>query len=440
MKVLRILLLVTLLLVILAIGTLFFSGKIIESKLNTSEVQLENFKFSLKKREVTFDNFVINGSSLGPGRGRLEIKKLFGNIFDNKVYFSEMKLDNLDFNSVYAAPDKNIDKFIGKIEEPDKVYSDKKKKKNTNNLVKIEADIKEVLNFDFSTQIDELQKLKNEFSDIKSLDGKIVKLKEISEKSDKIKKDMTDKKKQINAVIDEVDMEDNQTLKIYTDELENLNQSIESSSTDNIKNITFIDKGREVLVDLNSSLKITKIIEGINESNVSIKNLDINGSKLVVKNVGPAFGNSVSAVYSDNEVKYNINENAKMQAYDISINRNNLVLTIIYSSDKIASKINYTKENLIPNINSIVINTDLDYRDGVLDITSNSSLTSEQELFIKEGIEKLEQEKLLELSKQYNINNEKIMSILDQLYTKRKDLDEQILKLKILTTSSNIIN
>ena len=76
MKVLRILLLVTLLLVILAIGTLFFSGKIIESKLNTSEVQLENFKFSLKKREVTFDNFVINGSSLGPGRGRLEIKKL----------------------------------------------------------------------------------------------------------------------------------------------------------------------------------------------------------------------------------------------------------------------------------------------------------------------------------------------------------------------------
>lgn len=440
MKVLRILLLVTLLLVILAIGTLFFSGKIIESKLNTSEVQLENFKFSLKKREVTFDNFVINGSSLGPGRGRLEIKKLFGNIFDNKVYFSEMKLDNLDFNSVYAAPDKNIDKFIGKIEVPDKVYSDNKSSKNTNNLVKIEADIKEVLNFDFSTQIDELQKLKNEFSDIKSLDGKIVKLKEISEKSDKIKKDMTDKKKQINAVIDEVDMEDNQTLKIYTDELENLNQSIESSSTDNIKNITFIDKGREVLVDLNSSLKITKIIEGINESNVSIKNLDINGSKLVVKNVGPAFGNSVSAVYSDNEVKYNINENAKMQAYDISINRNNLVLTIIYSSDKIASKINYTKENLIPNINSIVINTDLDYRDGVLDITSNSSLTSEQKLFIKEGIEKLEQEKLLELSKQYNINNEKIMSILDQLYTKRKDLDEQILKLKILTTSSNIIN
>ena len=440
MKVLRILLLVTLLLVILAIGTLFFSGKIIESKLNTSEVQLENFKFSLKKREVTFDNFVINGSSLGPGRGRLEIKKLFGNIFDNKVYFSEMKLDNLDFNTVYAAPDKNIDKFIGKIEVPDKVYSDNKSSKNTNNLVKIEADIKEVLNFDFSTQIDELQKLKNEFSDIKSLDGKIVKLKEISEKSDKIKKDMTDKKKQINAVIDEVDMEDNQTLKIYTDELENLNQSIESSSTDNIKNITFIDKGREVLVDLNSSLKITKIIEGINESNVSIKNLDINGSKLVVKNVGPAFGNSVSAVYSDNEVKYNINENAKMQAYDISINRNNLVLTIIYSSDKIASKINYTKENLIPNINSIVINTDLDYRDGVLDITSNSSLTSEQELFIKEGIEKLEQEKLLELSKQYNINNEKIMSILDQLYTKRKDLDEQILKLKILTTSSNIIN
>lgn len=440
MKVLKILLLVILLLVILAIGTLFFSGKIIESKLNTSEVQLENFKFSLKKREVTFDNLVINGSSLGPGHGRLGIKKLFSNIFDNKVYFSEMELNNLDFNSVYAAPDKNIDKFIGKIEVPDKTYSNNKSFKNTNKIVKIEADIKEVLNFDFSTQIDELQKLKNEFSDTKSLDEKILKLKEISEKSDKIKKDITDKKSRINAVIDEIDMEDNQTLKIYIDELKNLNQSIESSSTDNIKSITFIDKGREILVDLNSSLKITKLIEGINESNISIKTLNINESKLVVKNVGPAFTGSVNAVYLDNEVKYNINENSKTQSYDISVNRNNLVLTMIYSSDKITSKINYTKENLIPNINSIIINTDLDYRDGVLDITSNNSLTNEQELFIKEGIERLEQEKLLELSKQYNTNNEKIMSILDQLYTKRKDLDEQILKLKILTTSSNIIN
>ena len=129
-----------------------------------------------------------------------------------------------------------------------------------------------------------------------------------------------------------------------------------------------------------------------------------------------------------------------MQIYDVFINRNNLELTIIYSNDKILSKINYTKENFIPNINSIIINTEMEYKDGEVNVTSNNSLTGEQELFIKESIEKMEQEKLLGLSNEYNINNEKLMSILDQLYIKRKDLDDQILKLKVLTTSSNMIN
>ena len=85
MKALRTLLFLVLVIVVLAIGTLFFSGKIIESKLNTSEVQTEKFKFSLKRREVTFDNIIINGNSLGPGHGKLGLKRLFSNIFDNKI-------------------------------------------------------------------------------------------------------------------------------------------------------------------------------------------------------------------------------------------------------------------------------------------------------------------------------------------------------------------
>ena len=440
MKALRTLLFLVLVIVVLAIGTLFFSGKIIESKLNTSEVQTEKFKFSLKRREVTFDNIIINGNSLGPGHGKLGLKRLFSNIFDNKIYFSEMELTNLDFNSIYAAPDQNIDKFIGKIEIPNKNNSDNEIVKSTDKIGKIEANVKEVLRFDSLAQLEELEKLKKEFSDAPNLDEKIAKLKAISEKSDKIKTDLTEQKKKINDIIDEVDTEGSDALRRYTEELESLSQSIKASDVDNIKNITFIEKGREILVDLNSSLKIVKVLDGFNNSNVSIENLNINGSKLIVKNVGPVFENSASAVYSDKDVKYNIKENPKTQIYDVFINRNNLELTIIYSNDKILSKINYTKENFIPNINSIIINTEMEYKDGEVNVTSNNSLTGEQELFIKESIEKMEQEKLLGLSNEYNINNEKLMSILDQLYIKRKDLDDQILKLKVLTTSSNMIN
>ena len=66
MKILKYLLILILFLIVVTIGVLFFSGKIIESKLNTKETQIENFKFSLGKREITFDNISINGNKMGP--------------------------------------------------------------------------------------------------------------------------------------------------------------------------------------------------------------------------------------------------------------------------------------------------------------------------------------------------------------------------------------
>ena len=67
-------------------------------------------------------------------------------------------------------------------------------------------------------------------------------------------------------------------------------------------------------------------------------------------------------------------------------------------------------------------------------------MTDEQENFIKESIEKIKQERLAALSEKYNTENTRINDILDQLNEKEKELDNQISKLKVLTTSSNIIN
>ena len=74
MKILKYLLILILFLIVVTIGVLFFSGKIIESKLNTKETQIENFKISLGKREITFDNISINGNKMGPGRATISLK------------------------------------------------------------------------------------------------------------------------------------------------------------------------------------------------------------------------------------------------------------------------------------------------------------------------------------------------------------------------------
>ena len=194
MKILKYLLILILFLIVVTIGVLFFSGKIIESKLNTKETQIENFKFSLGKREITFDNISINGNKMGPGRATISLKRFFGNMFDKEIYLNEVEFSNVDFNTLFAAPDENIDKFISKIQVPAEKTEAGAADNISEEISSLESGTNDVLNFDFITQMEDLEKLKREFSDTQDLDTKIAKLKEISEKSEKIKKDITDKK------------------------------------------------------------------------------------------------------------------------------------------------------------------------------------------------------------------------------------------------------
>ena len=273
MKILKYLLILILFLIVVTIGVLFFSGKIIESKLNTKETQIENFKFSLGKREITFDNISINGNKMGPGRATISLKRFFGNMFDKEIYLNEVEFSNVDFNTLFAAPDENIDKFISKIQVPAEKTEAGAADNISEEISSLESGTNDVLNFDFITQMEDLEKLKREFSDTQDLDTKIAKLKEISEKSEKIKKDITDKKILINEKIAELDSENIKALNTYTDQLEELNNTIKAGNVDNIKKITFIDRGRDILRDLNISLKTSKVAEDFYESNISAKKI-----------------------------------------------------------------------------------------------------------------------------------------------------------------------
>lgn len=441
MKILKYLLLSALFLIMIIIGVLFFSGKIIESKLNNKDTQIENFRFSINKREFTFDNITINGNKMGAGRAKLSLKMFFLNILDKEVYINEMEFTNTDFNRLFAAPDENIDRFISKIKVPDKRAAEKTTEDTTNKILELESETNEILNFDFLTQLESLEKLKQEFSETQDLDTKIAKLKEITAETEKIKKEMTEKKSVIDDKINELDNENVTSLKEYTDNLEELNNTIKSSNVDNIKKITFIDKGLEIVQDLNKSLKISRLIEDFNESSLTIKKVILSegDSRLVINNTG-LYTKASSAQYQSKDAVYDINEVGKTGVFNISINRDKILENVTYEKDKIVTIIKYTKLNFLPNIPDIVIETKLNYNNETLNISSNNSVTKEQEDFIKESIEGIKQERLEILSKNYSEDNTKINSILDELYSKEKELDSQILKLKVLSTSSNIIN
>ena len=441
MKILKYLLILILFLIVATIGVLFFSGKIIESKLNTKETQIENFKFSLGKREITFDNISINGNKMGPGRATISLKKFFGNMFDKEIYLNEVEFNNVDFNTLFAAPDENIDKFISKIQVPAEKTEAGAVDNVSEEISSLESSTNDILNFDFLAQIEDLERLKKEFSDTQDLDTKIAKLKEISEKSEKIKKDIMDKKTLINEKTAELDSENIKALNAYTDQLEDLNNTIKAGNVDNIKKITFIDRGREILQDLNISLKTAKVAEDFYKSNISAKKVILAGKdqKMEITNTGPDLGNT-SVDYKSRDAVYKITKAENSELYKILVTRDKLSEDILYENDKITADIKYTKINFLPDVSDIVIETKLSYNNDILNIASNNSVTSEQENFIKESIEKIKQERLTALSEKYNTENTRINGILDQLNEREKELDDQISKLKVLTISSNIIN
>ena len=100
MKILKYLLILILFLIVVTIGVLFFSGKIIESKLNTKETQIENFKFSLGKREITFDNILGRSDPIYVGESIYYIGYPFLNLglhnltVSSSIISSKVKFDN----------------------------------------------------------------------------------------------------------------------------------------------------------------------------------------------------------------------------------------------------------------------------------------------------------------------------------------------------------
>ena len=118
MKVLKLLLVVLLLLIFGGLGIVFFQNNIISHMTKTEKSSFINAKYSIKTNEILFDGFIVNGKNLGKGRVTVNLEKsgAFGLI--PKIKLKKMKLENLDLNSVYTAPNALIDGFMVKITSP----------------------------------------------------------------------------------------------------------------------------------------------------------------------------------------------------------------------------------------------------------------------------------------------------------------------------------
>ena len=92
-----------------------FSSNIVTYMTKSKNSEFENVKFSVRNSEMIFDNFVVNGKSLGKGRATVGIVQsgLFNLV--PKLTLSNLKLDDVNLESIYKEKNSQIDTFTDKI-------------------------------------------------------------------------------------------------------------------------------------------------------------------------------------------------------------------------------------------------------------------------------------------------------------------------------------
>ena len=206
MKFLKILLSLVLILVILLVGGVIFSDKILTHMTTTKNSRFENLKFSMKNGEITYDNFILNNKKLGKGKAIVTLSRggLFGII--PKVELEEMNLENVDLEAIYAQEDKAIDNFSEKME----IVPQIKNSKTTDQFVEETTKETETLNNNVNTFINQkiredllaTNNIKEIYAKSTDLKEKAAKIKELNAKSEILAKLINSEKENLENKIE----------------------------------------------------------------------------------------------------------------------------------------------------------------------------------------------------------------------------------------------
>ena len=199
MKVLKLLLVVLLLLIFGGLGIVFFQNNIISHMTKTEKSSFINAKYSIKTNEILFDGFIVNGKNLGKGRVTVNLEKsgAFGLI--PKIKLKKMKLENLDLNSVYTAPNALIDGFMVKITSPireEKVLKTTEEYllESTKDIENLNLEIENFINDKIKTNIEKTNKIKEDYKASTNLKSKVENLSELNKEASPLIKSISDEK------------------------------------------------------------------------------------------------------------------------------------------------------------------------------------------------------------------------------------------------------
>ena len=434
MKILKYLLSLILIALVMMLFGVMFSSNIVTYMTKSKNSEFENVKFSVRNSEMTFDNFVVNGKSLGKGRATVGIVQsgLFNLV--PKLTLSNLKLDDVNLESIYKEKNSQIDTFTEKInsltsqEKSDKTTADFIKE-TTDKVTTLSNNTNNFINSKWKENIEKINVLKKDYVGLTDLKSKAQKIVELNNEIKPLIKSINSEKENIEKNISEIELERDIALANVSDNLTKLEKEISlndfnNNSNNNVQNMNlyiFLDKGKNLETSLNTALKATSLIKEIKDLNIRISDININDGKIAVKGLN---GNNSQI---NGEVLLENNSKALIKGinngYEIIYNKDNFTSKTLFAINKISSLIEYSKNDLLEG-RIVKLASELILENNNFKNLNHTVLTDEEKTLLTQKIENLRNNNYQQIMSKYEEDNKNIETLIDNVYVQKNKLDK----------------
>ncbi|BBM46312.1 hypothetical protein [Leptotrichia trevisanii] len=435
MKILKYLLSLVLIVLIMLLFSVMFSSNIVSYMTKTKHSEFENVKFSIKNSEMNFDNFVVNGKSLGKGRATVGVVRtgLFNLV--PKLTLSNLKLEDVNLDGIYKEKSSHIDTFTDKInslttqEKADKSTADFIKE-TTNKVTTLTTNTDNFINSKLRENIEKVNVLKQDYVGLTDLKSKAQKIVELNNEIKPLAKAINVEKENIEKNISEIEMERNIALTNISDNLTKLEKEISLNDFNNINSnnnaqnmnlYIFLDKGKDLETSLNTALKATALIKEIKDLNMRISDININDGKIVARGLDGSNVQVNGEVLLENNAKSLIK--GLNNGYEITYNKDNFTSKTLFAANKISSVIEYAKNDLLEG-KVIKLASELVLENNNFKNLNHTVLTDEEKTLLTQKIENLRNNNYQQIMTKYEEDNKNIEALIDNVYVQKNKLDK----------------
>ena len=434
MKILKYLLSAVLIVLIIFLFGIMFSSNIVSFMARSKHSKFENVKYSVKNSQMVFDNFVVNGKDLGKGRATVGIIRTGLFKLVPKLTISNLKLEDVNLESIYKEKDSQIDTFTEKINS---LSAQEKASKTTADFIKeitdktttLTTNTDNLINNKWKQSIEKINTLKKNYAETTDLKSKAQKIVELNNEIKPLVKSINSEKENVEKNISEIELERDIVLANVSDNLTKLEKEISlndfnNNSNSNIQNMNlyiFLDKGKDLETSLNTALKATALVKEIKDLNIRISDMDINEGKIMAKGLNGNLSQVSGEILLQNNSKALIK--GQNNGYEITYNKDNFTSKTLFAVNKIGSLIEYSKNDLIEG-RTVKLSSELVMENNNFKNLNHTVLTDEEKTLLTQKIENLRNNNYQQIMTKYEEDNKNIETLIDTVYAQKDKLDK----------------